>query len=91
MKRICSYCKSNLGEKCGKCGFERLVNLGKPDNFDASLPDLYECLRCHYRFLQGADGVTDGICPPCLVVQLASINDGELKPLVSRCQVTGDR
>jgi hypothetical protein len=86
MQRICSYCSLDLGEKCGACGSLRVVNLGRPENFADSLPDLYECLRCHRTWLRGTDPITHGVCDPYCPKAVAAITayKGELKPLVTR-------
>jgi hypothetical protein len=67
MIRVCSYCQHPMGEKCGKCGAtgdELTVILGDPRV--PGDPSLYKCLRCHYRFEAGADGISHGVCLACM-------------------------
>lgn len=58
MTRICSYCKTDLGEKCGKCGY--------PPPLPLIDGNTIHCYVCGYTWTKGTDGETHGICePPC--------------------------
>jgi len=60
MTRVCGHCKTVIGEKCGRCGSERVVcrqGLVKP---------FWTCLNCDYRWFEGQGPATTGICEACL-------------------------
>ena len=57
MKRICGYCKANMGEKCGRCGSFHVVQI---------VPHGWKCMTCGRTWWAGADPVTTGICEKCL-------------------------
>ena len=65
MKRICSNCKCDLGEKCAKCGSESVIR-SDPLFADSPIGVLFTCRQCQARWSEGSDGVTHGLCERCL-------------------------
>lgn len=64
MKRICSYCQADMGEKCGKCGSLRVTPYNH--TFNVAQPGQpYICLDCQYVWIEGSEPVSHGICAPC--------------------------
>lgn len=57
MKRICSYCKSDMGEKCGVCGRTETV-LG-------SINGVFACWNCKRMWVEGSEPDSHGICAAC--------------------------
>ena len=62
MKRICSYCRKDIGEKCGKCGSVFVQVLAKTP---AGNVELWGCRACGRSWHKDSEGVTDGICDAC--------------------------
>lgn len=61
MKRICSQCKTHMGEKCGRCGSLNVQPIL------ADFPALYTCLDCGHSWEEGTEMPTHGLCEECLV------------------------
>ena len=68
MTRICSVCRSVIGEKCAHCGAE-----AQPLNVNAAghpIPGSdFLCPQCGRRFPQGDGGETSGLCKACLQIE----------------------
>lgn len=60
MKRICCYCKKDMGEKCRKCGGVNVQPLSVDDN------TVWNCRTCGNTWPEGSEPISHGICePPC--------------------------
>lgn len=68
MKRICSACKKELGEKCGKCGS---LNIVRPILVS---PDALWCDDCGHYWIEGTEPLTHGLCEECLAKATATMN-----------------
>lgn len=62
MTRICSYCKAEIGEKCGQCGSLEVLRLISVPAADL---DLWGCMQCGNSWIGGSDGATHTICDSC--------------------------
>ena len=70
MKRIRSYCKKDMGEKCGECGSLHLVILN-PFNLWMGTDVSYHCRDCNNIWKEGTDGVSHGACDPACPAAVA--------------------
>ena len=59
MKRICSFCNADMGEKCGRCNS---LNVSK---ISTDYPAIYKCLDCGHSWEAGTERPTHGICEQC--------------------------
>lgn len=75
MERICSWCKKYMGERCQRCGSERVKTLLDAQAADRLANDLglpaphrafMRCEDCGNCWQQGSDGKTHGICQDCV-------------------------
>lgn len=74
MTRVCQYCKTVFGEKCGKCGSLEVVRRrGIAGHF------FWTCLDCDHRWFDGQEKVTTGICELCLSKELATVGEQNLQ------------
>lgn len=76
MERICSWCKKYMGERCQRCGSERVKTLLEAQAADRLANDLglpaphrafMRCEDCGNCWQQGSDGKTHGICQICRI------------------------
>jgi hypothetical protein len=84
MRRICSECKKEFGEKCGVCGSTNLAIERHADLHPEVFPDLkpetrrllladadrFLCLDCGEMHPRGFGGNSHGYCEPCKVAFL---------------------
>ena len=62
MTRICSVCRTVIGEKCARCGTE-----AQPVNVNAASAGTdFLCPHCGRRFAEGDGGETGALCTACL-------------------------
>jgi hypothetical protein len=68
MTRICSACKTELGEKCGVCGSEKLEVIYSAPAYGIRR---YYCTECQNKWWKGDDcPPTHGICVACFTQQV---------------------
>lgn len=67
MTRICSYCTKEIGEKCGKCGYEPVT----------IIDGIGTCYVCEHFWIKGTDGETHGICVPMCSEAKAAIEGNQ--------------
>jgi len=61
MRRICAYCKTYMGEKCGDCGSEQTTVIYRDGPFS-----IWKCQECNRKWRTGEDPDTTGICETCI-------------------------
>lgn len=74
MTRVCCYCQAEMGEKCGKCGS---LDVRTWFSLLWAEIDIWICQGCSHFWVGGADGKTDGICPPCYEREVAALGPRE--------------
>jgi hypothetical protein len=68
MQRVCCFCRSVYGEKCGTCGSTRVLK-----SLDIVLvtgkhmvAERWDCPDCKATWAPGSGRMTHGICATCL-------------------------
>lgn len=86
MERRCSWCGHYMGERCKRCGSERvqvflsragerklLRDMGiRLGQVAIVLRDILKCDDCGHSYERGADGVTHGMCALCQQTELTA-------------------
>ncbi len=65
MKRICSYCQADMGEKCGKCGSLNVHALPIHGGVPTSAARIVNCRTCGNTWEEGSEPASHGICASC--------------------------
>jgi uncharacterized spore protein YtfJ len=76
--RICTRCKTVIGEKCARCGSEAIPLKTNP-NGQAVTGTEFDCSSCGHHFPQGEGGETGGMCEPCFDAELRMAHEQAMK------------